>query len=242
MSDPQENTDPNIPRDAATLVIVDRSRDTPRVLMGQRRATQAFMPNKYVFPGGRVDAADAAISHDGALSREAVDSLMHDIKGTASPERAHALALAALRETYEEAGLLFGKPISVDTVRPSKASWPAFEASGLRPSLNGLSFFARAITPPGRPRRYDTRFFTVDARHIAKRIPAPDDELRNLNWFTPEALGDLDVANITRKVLSDLIAWDRCQRDGLLTPQIPYYFFEDGSFQRVLVPRAKTAC
>ncbi|MGH1418621.1 MAG: NUDIX hydrolase [Hyphomicrobiaceae bacterium] len=241
-SDPQSRPSPQLPRDAASLVIVDRGQDQLRFLLGQRRSSQVFVPNKYVFPGGRVDPSDADIDHDGALASDALHNLMYDMKGAASPQRAKALALAALRETYEEAGILFASPLSTDTKPGMKTTWPAFEALGLRPNLNGMSFFARAITPPGRPRRYDTRFFTIDASLITSRLPPPDDELRNLKWFTLEDLADLDLLNITQKILSDLVVWDQCQGNGHQTPQVPYYFFKQGSFHRVLVPRAQSAC
>ncbi len=243
-SDPKTTSTDDTPRDAASLVIVDRAGDVPCFLMGQRRQGQVFLPNKYVFPGGRVDEEDLNVAHAGTLTPETLYPLMHDMKGQPSPQRAHALAIAALRETYEEAGLIFGAPSTAPMDHEptdAKNSWQAFQNAGLHPSLNGLHFFARAITPPGRPRRYDTRFFTVDANLISMRLPPPDDELRNLDWFTLDALLKLDILNITRNVLADLVEWDRCDREGLAAPPVPYYFYEDGSFRRVLMPRAETA-
>ncbi len=243
-TNPQASATTVAPRDAASLVIVDRTGDVPRFLMGQRRQGQVFLPNKYVFPGGRVDDDDAHVAHDGVLSPETLHPLMHDMKGQPSQVRAKAIAVAALRETYEEAGLLFGTPTESppdDFTSDAFKSWQAFHNAGLRPSLNGMHFFARAITPPGLPRRYDTRFFTIDASLIAKRIPPPDDELRNLDWFTLEALLDLDIMKITRKILGELAEWERRRIEGHPSPPVPYYFFEDGVFHRVLVPRAETA-
>lgn len=240
-TNPQASATADAPRDAASLVIIDRTGDVPRFLMGQRRQGQVFLPNKYVFPGGRVDDDDAHVAHDGALSPETLHPLMYDMKGLPSQVRAKAIAVAAIRETYEEAGLLFGTPTDTppdDTTSDAFKSWRAFQTAGLRPNLTGMHFFARAITPPGPPRRYDTRFFTIDAGLIAKRIPPPDDELRNLDWFTLEALLDLDIMNITRKILSELVEWERRRIEGHPAPPVPYYFSEDDGIRRVLMPRA----
>ncbi len=242
---PDHPPGPEAPRDAATLIILDRSdADVTRILMGQRRSKQIFMPNKYVFPGGRVDPEDASVPSAANLDPASVSALMHDMKGGASPERAYALAIAAIRETFEEAGLMIAAPQNDATVSPpsslqenSSKIWQAFAQEGLLPCPAKLRFFARAITPPGRPRRYDTRFFVLDATDIAKRLPPPDDELRNLNWFTWDELQALDLANITRAILQDLSQWEDCRRAGQAPPRIPYYFFEAGAFRRVNLPR-----
>src|SRR5436189_1050761 len=140
------------PRDAATLIIVDGASGEPRVLLGRRRLDMAFMPGRYVFPGGRVDPADkhVAVEHD--LEAGEIGKLMVAMKGTPSAARARALALAAVRETFEEAGLLIGTPAQAATL-PKVPGWQDFFAHGFQPKLTGLTFFARAITPPGRPRR-----------------------------------------------------------------------------------------
>ena len=159
------------PRDAATLIILDRTAGEPRVLMGKRRMDLAFMPGKYVFPGGRVDRADhfAVSAHD--LRDAEVAKLLVEMKGARSKSRARALALAALREAFEEAGIVVGHKAAgaVQSPASTTASWAQFYATGYQPALAGMTFFARAITPPGRPRRYDTRFFCVEATAIAWR-------------------------------------------------------------------------
>ncbi len=91
------------PRDAATLIIVDAASGTPRILMGRRRDDVVFMPGKYVFPGGRVDREDRLVSSADDLAPGEIARLMHDMKGAASEARARAIALAAVRETWEEA-------------------------------------------------------------------------------------------------------------------------------------------
>ena len=118
------------PRDAATLIIVDMAGGEPRVLLGRRRADLAFMPGRYVFPGGRVDPSDRHIPVEHDLEPGNIRNLMVAMKGNRSPGRARALALAAVRETFEEAGLLIGTP--APAAPPPKASaWQAVLLSRL---------------------------------------------------------------------------------------------------------------
>lgn len=222
------------PRDAATLIIVDRSGGVVRVLMGQRRADVAFMPGKYVFPGGRVDADDKAVESADELREAEAAKLLHDMKGGASLARTRAIALAAIRETFEEAGILIGARVTkpVETKVPG---WQAFFAAGFVPRLGDLTFFARAITPPGRARRFDARFFCVDASAISHRIDSNDGELSGLHWLTMEDARGLDLPGITRVVIEDLT--DRL-RHGLPGPDelpVPYYHLKNGAFRRDLL-------
>lgn len=223
------------PRDAATLVLVDRSTGVPRILMGRRRASQVFLPNKFVFPGGRVDRADRAIPVLDELAQPDLNRLLHDMKGTPSPARARALALAAIRETFEETGLLVGAPMpsgAAGTTTTSHQTWQRFLANGHLPRLSALTFFARAITPPARPRRYDTRFFMADASQIAGSAGRPDDELSQIGWFTFDEIRALDLPNITRAVVEDLA---QVLAASALARTVPYYRFQRGTFRRDLI-------
>lgn len=224
---------PLIPRDASTLVILDRSQGEPRVLMGKRRADLAFMAGKYVFPGGRVDAADKGISVSGDLRATELAKLMAQMRGKPSAVRAKALALAAVREAFEEAGLIIGGKGALGADAP--ASWRGFADRNFVPNLAPLTFFARAITPPGRPRRFDTRFFTMDASAIAERLGHNDGELSGLDWLTLDAARELDIPRITRLVLEDLTEQ---LVDGTLdagTSPVPFYYMRNGSFKRDLI-------
>src|SRR3954451_15731945 len=147
------------PKDAASLIILDRSGSEPKVLLGRRHEGHAFMPGKFVFPGGRVEAADAGVPAASELNSEAAAKLM---QGT-SARRARALALAAIRETFEETGLMLGIKRAA---APSAADglWSAFAQAGVYPELGQMHVVARAITPPGLSRRFDTRFFAVNAQ------------------------------------------------------------------------------
>lgn len=221
------------PRDAATLVLIDRSGGEPRVLMGRRRSTQVFLPNKFVFPGGRVDRADRTVASADELPDAVVRRLLHDMKGKPSEARARALALAAVRETFEEVGLVVGSPLTAAAGRSSRhATWQRFQRSGFAPALAHLTLLARAITPPSRPRRYDTRFFMADARAVASDIRQGDDELGEIGWFTLPEMRALDLPNITRAVVEDLAA--RLARPDVDAP-VPYYRYRNGSFQRLLI-------
>ncbi|MCB1504010.1 MAG: NUDIX hydrolase [Hyphomicrobiaceae bacterium] len=224
------------PRDAATLVLVDRAGPEPRVLMGRRRSSQVFLPNKFVFPGGRVDRADRTMASTDDLPEAQIARLLFDMKGTPSPNRARAMALAAIRETFEETGVLIGtrpppgrgKPASA----PTNATWRQFLGHGVVPSLSGLSLLARAITPPARPRRYDTRFFLADASAIAGKVNACDEELNEIGWFTLSEMRALDLPNITRAIVEDLAS--HLGNPGRHAP-VPYYRFQRGTFRRDLI-------
>jgi 8-oxo-dGTP pyrophosphatase MutT (NUDIX family) len=170
------------------------------------------------------------------LSPGDIEKLMVSMKGTPSPVRARALAPAAVRETFEEAGLLIGTPAGA--AAPKKArSWQSFFAHGFRPALARIKFFARAITPPGRPRRFDSRFFCVPAEAIAHRVPIEDGELSDLEWHSIAQARSLELPNITRVVLEDLserIAAGALQSDAV---PVPFYHRRNGVFRRDLIGR-----
>jgi 8-oxo-dGTP pyrophosphatase MutT (NUDIX family) len=222
------------PRDAATLIIVDNSSGEPRVLLGRRRLDMVFMPGRYVFPGGRVDPADRQIVVEEDLRPRDLEKLMVAMKGTPSAARARALALAAVRETFEEAGLLIGRPLG-ERVAPKSPTWQGFYATGYRPALDRLTFFARAVTPPGRPRRFDSRFFCVEAEAIVHRAKIEDGELSDLEWHSIAQARSLELPNITRVVLEDLS--ERIAAGALHTGDfpVPFYHRRNGAFRRDLI-------
>lgn len=178
------------PKDSATLILVRRDRGTPRILMGQRSGGHAFMPNKYVFPGGRLDKTDCRVKPSGDLKPATLAKLMHRMRGKPTESRARGLAYAAVRETWEETGLLFGRSRIEDA-----------------PDLSGLTLFMRAITPPGRTRRYDSRFFVADAEHLSNLDSPHHDgggELLTLAWLTLDEIASLDLPLITIDALQRL--------------------------------------
>ena len=195
------------PRDAATLILVERSERGPaRVLMGRRHDRHRFMPGKFVFPGGRVEPEDKRMAAAGALDAYVEEKLNARVRRP-SPGFARALALAAIRETFEETGLAIGVSDYGAPENPPPGAWTRFAATGVRPALDAIDFLARAITPPGRPRRFDARFLIVDARFIAARIEGAvhsEAELVELVWTPLDEARRLDLPTITRAALDDL--------------------------------------
>jgi len=190
-------------RDAATVIVLRDRYDTPRILMGQRGAKAAFMPNKFVFPGGAVDAGDADVASARPLPEICRQRLREDTEGDISD----ALAIAAIRELWEETGLILGKSGTWQETPPP--DWHGFAASGHLPDAKPLQFVFRAITPPGRPRRFDARFFLVDAQDIASDLDdfsAASDELSHLQWITLDEARSFDMPFITEVVLSEIAA------------------------------------
>lgn len=194
------------PVDASSIMLVDRSGKHARVLMGKRNPAAKFMPGYFVFPGGRVETGDAGVPHVGALAQSDIDRLAtHTTRPT--HRRLTGLALAAIRETFEETGLRLG----VADARAASAlvpeDWREFIETGMLPSLEGMQFMARAITPPGRSRRFDTRFFTADVTGRADMNtirPTPESELVELVWVTFEDALKLESAEITQIILGEV--------------------------------------
>jgi 8-oxo-dGTP pyrophosphatase MutT (NUDIX family) len=199
------------PRDAATLILLDHSGAAPRVLMGRRHPGHKFMPGKFVFPGGRVEASDRRMTIAGPLDAIVEEKLCAHTRRP-SPAFARALALAAIRETFEETGLALGVTDHGAPAGAPAGAWARFAATGVFPALDGLDFLARAITPPGRPRRFDARFFVCDAALIAHRAPGivhAEAELVELIWTPLDEAERLDLPLITRVVLAELAAAGR---------------------------------
>lgn len=222
------------PRDAATLIILDQSSGVPRVLMGKRHPGHRFMPDKFVFPGGRVDPADSRLRTGNDLDDLTKKRLLIGMKGKATENRARALALAAIRETFEETGILIGEPM-VSPVKTKSVVWNGYCEQGLVPALGGLSFIARAITPPKRRRRYDTRFFCASADDIVKHTGIQDGELLDLHWLSIEDAMEIDVPHITKIILQDL--QKRLDPDGILDryAPVPIYYTAPDGFRRHLI-------
>lgn len=203
------------PRDAATLILLRRDGPEPRVLMGRRSGGHVFMPGKWVFPGGRIDRRDygprplTPLPPDVAASLGATARLARQ----AGRRLADALAQTAIRETFEECGLILGQ----------------FEENGLRGDFSSLRYVARAITPPGRHRRFDARFLLADAERLHSLRPVDSRELGDIDWFTLAQARCLDLPTVTRAVL-DVVAlhargeepappfwhWARARPDGAI--------------------------
>jgi 8-oxo-dGTP pyrophosphatase MutT (NUDIX family) len=194
-----------VPRDAGTLIVVDRSGPEPKVLMGRRHEGVAFMPGKFVFPGGRVEADDGRVNVAGTYPPHVENRLQARVRRP-SITRARAYGLAAIRELAEETGILIGDP-DAGPFQPRGSSWDAFAKAGVFPSLESFVAVARAITPPGRPRRFDARFFATDASAIGGQVDGlvtAETELVEIVWVTLDDARKLDLPAITKQVLLDL--------------------------------------
>lgn len=188
--------EPVLPRPAASLVLLRGAGGSMEVLMGRRPETARFMPGIYVFPGGAVDPGDAV--HGAALiGRDAAPA--HLLRTTA-PEEAVALVWSALRETWEETGLLIGARGEAEAP-PDCPAGAAYAAAGLRPGRETLHYIARAITPPISPIRFDTRFFLADAAR-AHGTAAASGELPEVSWVSVrQALASPKVRGVSKFVL-----------------------------------------
>lgn len=181
------------PRDAASVVIWRRGRSGPEILMGKRHPGHSFMPRRHVFPGGRVDPRDFAVRTATELDALAAGQLARTTR------RGRSIAIAAVRETFEEAGLMIGGEDPAPQ-RPAPRGWERFFAAGLAPRLDCLRYVARAVTPHFRPVRFDARFFMVNAADARGRVQGSG-ELEDLDWIPAGGAGRLELALVTRAIL-----------------------------------------
>ncbi|MDT1061149.1 NUDIX domain-containing protein [Paracoccus sp. CPCC 101403] len=207
-------------RDAATVIVLDRSSPNgPTVLMGQRGSGAAFMPSKYVFPGGAVDAADA----DVRFSAPSDPSQHHRLAAEPARDPAptpESLLAAALRELAEETGMLTG------AAGPAPEGWDHYARAGLSPDPAALIFLFRAITPPGRTRRYDARFFLLDATRLhgdRNDFSAACDELSHLHWVPLDEARALDLPFITEVVMAEVAAIARTPAQLAPPEAVPFF-------------------
>src|SRR5262245_7849026 len=222
------------PRDAATLMLIDRSGPTPKVLLGRRHASHKFMPGKFVFPGGRIEALDRLMPAISELHPDTEKKLLERVTAP-SAAFARAFGLAALPEPAEETGLLLGVKRDRPPATPGEI-WSEFAKAKVHPDLGHIHFIARAITPPRRPRRYDTRFLTADASAIAhtiKGVVGPDSELVELTWIPIEEAAQLDMPTITGIVLEELLA--RVEAGMAHALPVPFYFMIEKQFFREML-------
>ena len=213
------------PRDSATLILVRTDGKIPRVLMGKRSQNHVFMPNKFVFPGGKVEIADGRLRVPNQLHPAVLRRLM---KGC-SETKARALALAAIRETFEETGIILGK--SGSTVIKSRSdSWAKFLRHGMTPHLEKLYYVARAITPPYRNRRFDARFFMayVDQKSLYDVSTEASGELLEIHWVTLGRARKLELPHITRVMLDEIER--RVAHDDSYHQEGPFVYAKHGRF------------
>ena len=195
---------PVSPRDAASLVILRQRRRGPEVLMGRRASRHRFMPNMFVFPGGRLDPADWVAP----VAKKLKPSVAKTLGKKWPKDKAQGLAVAAVRETHEETGLRIGR----------------MQNGTLRPDLSGLDYIARAITPPDNPIRFHARFFMIDAAR-AEGKAADSAELGELQWLPLEQALKFSIADVTEFVLQEV----QRRSVGWQPPGIPLFCYRNGA-------------
>jgi len=224
---------PPRPRDAAALVLIEGKGKRARVLLGKRHPALKFLPGKFVFPGGRLERGDRAMTVAGPLDSRDEARLMK-ISGKGE-DFARALALAAIRECFEETGFAIGVGGYGGPARPP-ACWRGYAAHQLLPDLQDLHFFARAVTPAFLPRRFDTRFFLADARLIAAKVEGvchEGAELTELVWAPLDEADRLDMPDVTRLVLAE--ARERFSAGLSRFTPVPHFHHSRGVWRRDLL-------
>jgi len=213
------------PRDAASIMLLDRSQAHVRVLVGRRHKAHVFMPDLHVFPGGRRDASDHRLPWAGDMQPAVLERLRTCHGHRASESRLRAIALAALRELHEEAGIAIGRKDGGNITLP------------FLPDLTNLRYMARAITPPGFPRRFDTHFFALftDEAGVDPMDIHDSRELEDLRWIDVNDVSAVRMPDITGIILGDLRA--SLQSDASLPfgRPVPFYYTRHGRFVRDLL-------
>lgn len=208
-------------RNAATILVLRDQGGLPAVLMGQRGARAAFMPNKFVFPGGAVDPQDRRVPLASPIRQSCADKLAM----RSDSDLVHALQCAAIRELWEETGLVLGEPGNWPDPVPS--DWAEFAKRSQLPTARDLRFIFRAITPPGRPRRFDARFFIVNADKINGDLDdfsQASDELSLLQWIPLAEARTFDLPFITEVVLAEVM---KILRDDSFPQTVPFFKNDD---------------
>lgn len=207
------STRPVRPRDAASLILIRESdeggADDCLVLMGRRAARHAFLPHFYVFPGGRLDADDYRVAVASDIAPDVADRVALSCPGIGTVEMPRALAVAAVRETHEETGLLLGT---------------TNDAGALLPELAPLDYVGRAITPPESPIRFHARFFTC-AAELAQGTLAGSGELLDLAWHPIREALALPIADVTEFMLEEVI---RLRRGSSIRVGAPLFSYRNG--------------
>lgn len=190
---------PVAPRQAATVLLVRDSAEGPEVLLLRRHGRSGFAAGAWVFPGGTVDEGD----HDALVDRLDGPTPMQwaDRLGVDDPAAAVAFVVAAVREAFEETGILLAR-LSDDATNPGGREGleiarralladvvdlrQVVVSRSLRVAADELIYLAHWITPEPEPRRYDTRFFL--GRVPADAVCEPhEEEMTESVWLTPSA-------------------------------------------------------
>jgi 8-oxo-dGTP pyrophosphatase MutT (NUDIX family) len=206
------------PRDAASLIVLRGQRRDLELLAGRRPLSVKFMPGVWVFPGGAIDAEDRR----SWAVEPGVETL---------PPRLWPSARAALRETWEEVGVLVGSRDAAAASEPGRSAIErAYAERGVAAGFGQLTYIGRAITPARAPRRFNTRFFLADGS-AAVGEPAPSEELEDAGWHPVTRVMLEPLADVTQFMLARAIAL----REGTapVEPQLFYTVQRTNRVRRV---------
>jgi len=208
------------PVDAAGLVLIRDGSHGPEVLLGRRHRRVTFLPDIYVFPGGRVDPEDARPS---GFAERFAPGLEPQLARSCTRRPPAAFPRAALRETFEETGLLLGRPAAPAPDAENHAGpWRHFAEHGLAPAFDALDLICRAITPAASRRRYNTRFFLADGATAVGEIGGSG-ELEDLQWFPVGETTRLGLVDVTQVVLAEALRrWRDSTLKGAPAPLLSY--------------------
>ena len=211
-------------KDAASVILIRNRKTNPSVLMGQRGKNAAFMPKKFVFPGGAVEETDFQINSFKPLNVTCKTRMAYEC----NEALVLALTNAAIRELFEETGIILGTKGKWSGNIPYE--WKQFVDLGLVPDGSKFQFVFRAITPPGRPRRFDARFLYLDADLLSANVDLDDfsrasDELSHLQWIPIQDVRRFDLPFITEVVFAEVIA---NLNDNMTPKRVPFFQNSDG--------------
>ena len=204
------------PRDAGSLILYKIKDNKIYILMGRRPPSQKFMPDIFVFPGGAVEKDDGYMEFTEDLNTQTKQRLTK----YSSIHRARAIALAAIRETYEETGIMIGEKEQKFT-KKYKNTWKNFEENKIKPRLDTLKFVARAITPRGQTKRFHARFFLSDSIFSNGSIKN-NNELLDIDWYPLNSIfSTLPLAQVTELVLKEAITMLNIKSD--INKKTPFF-------------------
>jgi 8-oxo-dGTP pyrophosphatase MutT (NUDIX family) len=207
------------PRDAATMIGWRNGSEGAEVLMGRRSCRAAFVPDFFVFPGGRIDPTDHEVCAAAPLDTAAVKRM--GVRRDAS--LAVALAMAAVRETFEETGLMLADSGDIGAV--AHAEWAHWKARGLAPALHHLTYFGRAITSPISPIRYHARFFIARAEALQGEL-AGSGELSELGFYpVAEVLAHMPIVDVTEFMLNRVTTYTAAP--DRFNPRAPVFSYKN---------------
>lgn len=211
------------PRDSASLIVLRGKGRDVELLAGRRPGHVRFMPGVWVFPGGAIDPEDRT-------------PWQVETGGDHLPTRLARCARAALRETWEEVGVLVGRrrgdpsppPEEMHRLTPIEA---AYAGHGIVAALDALTYIGRAITPTPVFRRFNTRFFLADGDTVYGD-PVSTEELEDVGWHPIGRQSLVPFRDVTQFMLARAIA----VREGTASPGVPLFCTVRGR-RRVLVCR-----